>query len=91
MRVQVVYNTHPLRRITRRAGEEIALEEPSDLRSLLRLLEGRYGESLAISLYESKGDRLGTAVLIDGRGARGLDEPLRNGVTINFIMLAAGG
>lgn len=91
MKVQVVYNTHPLRQITGRAGEEIVLGEPGDLRSLLRLLEDRYGGSFACSLYERKEDRLENAVLCDGRGLRNLDQPLRDGSRVNFIMLATSG
>ena len=91
MTVQAVYNTHPLRQITRCPGEQIVVGEPADLRSLLKLLEERYGDSFACSLYESKGDRLETALLCDGRGVRSLDQPLRDGSTVNFVMLATGG
>ena len=91
MKVQLVYNTHPLRQITGRAGEEIVLRKPADLRSLLRLLEDKYGDSFSCSLYESKGARLENALLCDGRGVRSLDQPLRDGSRVNFIMLAASG
>lgn len=91
MKVQVVYNAPLLRKATKCASEQIVAGEPADLRDLLKLLEERYGASFACALYENKRDRLQTAVLIDGSGARSLDQGLREGSTINFLMLAAGG
>jgi len=92
MKVQVVYNAPQLRQVTKCASEQImVVGEPANLRGLLRLLEERYGASFACALYEGKRDRIQTAVLIDGSGVRSVDQGLRDGSKVNFLMLATGG
>ncbi len=91
MKIRIEYNIYALREITRRGSEDIVVDGPLDLRRLLKLLEDRYGGSFACALYESKGDRLGTALLLDGIGAKSLDQQLKDGSSVNFLMLASGG